>query len=437
MAQVLVYTSPARGHLYPIMGAATELSARGHEVHVVTLADEVDLVRSQGLFAESMNQAIESREMDDYKGKNPMEALALGLAAFADRAPFDRIDLHDHIERVEPDVLIIDTNSWGALAAAEASGLPWCSFQPYFTPLPSLDTPPFGPGLALARGPVGRIRDRLLQSLIFGRLSKGALPAINQVREAEGLAPVDSMEEVLVRPPLTLYFTAEPFEYPRRDWPESYEMVGAASWVPPSAAPDWLDQIDRPIVLVTCSTERQSDSAILQTALACLAQSDVFVVGTSGAQDPGEFDVPPNARVESFLPHGPIVERAVAVVCHGGMGITQRALLHGVPPVVIPFGRDQLEVARRVERAGAGVRLNPKKLTPDRLREAVDQARDRADGAGRVAEAFRRAGGDSRAADLVEELIGGGLRTPAGPHRPQHPLVEQATHPLESSKDAV
>lgn len=407
MARVLVYTSPARGHLYPIMGSATELSARGHEVHIVTLAGEVDLVRSQGLFAESMNQAIESREMDDYKGKNPMEALALGLATFADRAPFDRTDLHDHIERVGPDALIIDTNSWGALAAAEASGLPWCSFQPYFTPLPSLDAPPFGPGLALARGPVGRFRDRLLRPLTFGRLSKIALPAINRMREVEGLEPANSMEEILTRPPLTLYFTAEPFEYPRRDWPESYEMVGAASWVPPSAVPGWLDQIDRPIVLVTCSTERQSDSSILQTALIGLAESDVFVVGTSGAQDPDDFDVPPNARVEHFLPHGPIVERAVAVVCHGGMGITQRALLHGVPPVVIPFGRDQLEVARRVERANAGVRLSPRKLSPDRLREAVDRARGCVDGAERVAEAFRRAGGDRRAADLVEGLIGG------------------------------
>jgi MGT family glycosyltransferase len=407
MARVVVYTSPARGHLYPIMGPATELSARGHEVHVVTLSGEADLVRSQGLFAEAIDHSIESREMDDYKGKNPMEALALGLATFADRAPLDRADLHDHIDRVRPDSLIVDTNSWGALAAAEASGLPWCSFQPYFTPLPSLDTPPFGPGLALAKGPFGRFRDRLLRPLTFGRLSKIALPAINQMREAEGLDPASSMEEVLTRPPLTLYFTAEPFEYPRRDWPESYQLVGAGSWAPPSTVPEWLGSIDRPIVLVTCSTERQSDAAILQTALTGLAQSDVFVVGTSGAQDPDVFDVPPNARVERFLSHGPIVERAAAVVCHGGMGITQRALLQGVPPVVIPFGRDQLEVARRVERAGAGVRLNPKKLTPDRLREAVDQARDRVDGARRVAEAFRQAGADSRAADLVEGLIEG------------------------------
>lgn len=405
MARVLVYTSPARGHLYPIMGPATELAARGHAVHVVTLAEEIDLVRSQGLFAEPMNPEIEAREMDDYKGKNPMAALALGLAAFADRAPLDRADLHENIDRVDPDLLVIDNNSWGALAAAEASGLPWCSFQPYFTPLPSPDVPPFGPGVRPARGPVGRLRDRLLRPLSFGRLSKIALPVLNRMREKEGLEPADAMEEVLTRPPLTLYFTAEPLEYPRRDWPESYAMVGAASWVPPATAPDWLEAIDRPIVLVTCSTERQADAAILRNALVGLADSDVFVVGTSAAQDPKEFDVPENARVERFVPHDPIVERAVAVVCHGGMGITQRALLHGVPPVVVPFGRDQLEVARRVEHAEAGVSLSPRKLSPHRVREAVEQAQLRVEGAGRVAEAFRQAGGDLGAADLVEGLL--------------------------------
>jgi MGT family glycosyltransferase len=405
MAKVLVYTSPARGHLYPIMGPATELARRGHEVHVVTLASEVELVRSQGLHAEAMDQAIEAREMDDYNGKNPMQALALGLAAFGDRAPHDRVDLADAIDRVEPDVLIVDTNSWGALATAEASGLPWCVFQPYFSPLPSRDVPPFGPGFPPAGGPMGWLRDRMLHPFTFGQLNKLAIPKVNQIRGAAGLDPAGSMVEVLTRSPLTLYFTAEPFEYPRTDWPDSYQMVGPASWNPPAETPDWLPKVDGPIVLVTLSTERQDDGAMLQAALDGLADTDLFVVGTSAAHDPSSFDVPKSGRVEGFVPHDPIVRRAVVVVCHGGMGITQRALFHGVPPVVVPFGRDQHEVARRVEHAQAGVRLSPKKLTAKRLRDAVRDARDRAEGARRISEAFRGAGGDPRAADLIEGLL--------------------------------
>jgi hypothetical protein len=55
------------------------------------------------------------------------------------------------------------------------------------------------------------------------------------------------------------------------------------------------------------------------------------------------------ARLQRFVPHGPLLERAVCAMTHGGMGATQKALVHGVPVCVVPFGRDRLEVARRVE----------------------------------------------------------------------------------------
>lgn len=404
MARVLIYTSPARGHLYPIMGTALELNRRRHDVHVVTLSDEIDRVSGLGLSAHRMAAEVEAREMNDYEGSNPIESLKLSLSTFADRAPNDYADLTEKISKHEPEMLIVDNNSWGALTAAEASGLPWSGFQPYFTPIPSKDVPPFGPGLPLAKGPLGRMRDSLLRPVVAGQLGKHTLPVVNRIREEAGLDHVEDIVDFLTRAPLVLYFSAEPFEYPRSDWPASYEMVGPATWAPPQETPDWLDAIDTPIVLVTSSSERQEDRVILEAALAGLANEDVFVIGTSPADDPSSFEVPPNARVERFLPHDAILDRASAVVCHGGMGITQRALSMGVPVCVIPFGRDQLEVARRVERAGAGVRLNSKKLSPDRLRAAVGLTRSRSVGAAHLQEAFAAAGGEERAADLVVDL---------------------------------
>ena len=89
------------------------------------------------------------------------------------------------------------------------------------------------------------------------------------------------------------------------------------------------------------------------------------------------------------------------------MGITQKALVHGVPVVAIPFGRDQPEVARRVEVSGAGVRLPLRNLSPARLRAAVRAAMELRPGAQRVARAFASAGGAAEAADALEELAGG------------------------------
>ena len=94
------------------------------------------------------------------------------------------------------------------------------------------------------------------------------------------------------------------------------------------------------------------------------------------------------------------------MVCHGGMGVTQKALAAGVPVCVVPFGRDQFEVARHVEIAGAGASLKAKRLTPGGLRKAVRVARGRRSGAEQVARAFRAAGGAARGADELEKLLG-------------------------------
>ena len=62
MARFLAYTSPARGHLYPIVGTLLELRRRGHEVAVRTLASEVPRMRELGFDAAPIAAAIEAVE---------------------------------------------------------------------------------------------------------------------------------------------------------------------------------------------------------------------------------------------------------------------------------------------------------------------------------------------------------------------------------------
>jgi UDP:flavonoid glycosyltransferase YjiC (YdhE family) len=106
-----------------------------------------------------------------------------------------------------------------------------------------------------------------------------------------------------------------------------------------------------------------------------------------------------------FVPHDVVLDRASCAVTHGGMGTTVKALDRGVPVCVVPFARDQAEVARRVEVARCGTRLPAKKLTPSRLRESVREAMTMVEGAHRVAAGFAATGGVVRGADLIEERI--------------------------------
>jgi MGT family glycosyltransferase len=292
---------------------------------------------------------------------------------------------------------------WGASAAAEAWGGPWAQWWPYPLPLSSRDVPPFGPGLAPAGGAAGRLRDRVLRRVLEPPVARASLPAVNAVRARAGVAPLAQVDDLFSRPPLLLAMTAEPLEYPRSDWPASVVMVGPCAFDPPGEAPDWLGAIDRPLVLVSTSSEFQDDGRLVTTALEALADEDVFVVATVPASDPPRA-VPANARVERFVAHGPLLARAACAITHGGAGATQKALAAGVPVCVVPFGRDQLEVARRVEVARAGTRLPAPRLRPGRLREKVHEAMAMRDGARRVAAGFAAAGGPPAAADAFEAL---------------------------------
>jgi MGT family glycosyltransferase len=131
----------------------------------------------------------------------------------------------------------------------------------------------------------------------------------------------------------------------------------------------------------------------------------VHVVVTYPSGVPDEIVVPPNATVERFVPHGKLLDRAVCAITHGGMGATQKALSRGVPVCVVPHGRDQFEVARRVEVSGSGTRLPATKLTVEKLKAKVQEAMSMAAGARRVADGYRATGGVARGADAVEHRL--------------------------------
>jgi MGT family glycosyltransferase len=405
MARILAYTSPARSHLFPLTPILDELHDRGHQIVLRTLASQVALMQARGFDAGPIDERIEAIEHQDWRTRNPLQSLRLNVRVFCARAEYDAPDLSRAIAGTDPDVVLVDFNCWGSLMAAESWGGPWAAFCPYPLPLRSNDVPPYGPGFAPAKGPLGRVRDRLADPFVSGMLQRQMRSALNGLRERLGLAPVTAVEEWFGSAPLLLYMTAEPFEYPRHDWPANVVMIGPCAWDPPSDPPGWLEQISRPIVLVNTSTEFQNDGQLVQIALQALAEEPVTVVATLPAGDPTQFHVPANAHVERFIPHGVLLEHAACAVTHGGMGSTQKALAHGVPVCAVPFGRDQREVARRVEVSGAGTRLPARRLRPDRLRVKVKEAMACTEGAKRIAAAYAATGGPSAAADALETRL--------------------------------
>ncbi|WP_433275011.1 nucleotide disphospho-sugar-binding domain-containing protein [Pseudonocardia xinjiangensis] len=394
------------GHLFPTSVLLTELRHRGHDIALRTLAAGVEIGRDLGFATEAVDPRIENMPLDDWKATNPQDALQRALDVFARRAEHEVHDLRTAIDQVRPDVMIIDANCWGAAAVAEASGLPWASFYAFLPYLRSRGVPPWGPGLRPWPGLLGRARDALVRPRVSGVFTKAMVRSLNPVRTQVGVPPVGSADEFVLRPPLKLVATAQPFDYPHPDWDDSIQLIGACAFDPtPKAVPEWLTAIDRPIVLVSTSSEFQGDIDVALAALTALADEPVHVVATFPAGVPAGITVPANATVREFVPHNMVLDRAACAITHGGMGTTQKALVRGVPVCVVPQGRDQFEVARRVEVAGCGTRLLPKALTPARLRNKVRQAMAMTGGARRVATGYAATGGAAHGADMIEQRL--------------------------------
>jgi MGT family glycosyltransferase len=372
-------------------------------VAIYTLGSEVDRLRGLGLDAHPVDPGIARVQLRDYTSSNPLDSLKLGMAAFVERGRIDGPEMRAAIEREKPDVVVVDFLAWGASAVAQASGIPWATLQHAPTPLPSPEVPPFGPGLKHRRGPFGRLRNRLMTPLTLGLVERAVLGPANDLRASFGAPPFANATAIFTAPPLTLYVTSKALEYPRRNWPASFCFTGPLNWDPPTDPPAWLDELSRPVALVTSSSEFQDDGRLITTALAALATEDVDVVATMPAGIEAQ-DVPANAHLEEFVPHSLVLPRAAVAITHGGFGATQKAISHGVPLVVVPFGRDQSEVGRRVEAAGVGVLLPPKKLTPRRLQTAVHEAMALQPAAHRLAEKLATEPGAAAAVQRLEEL---------------------------------
>jgi MGT family glycosyltransferase len=277
--------------------------------------------------------------------------------------------------------------------------------NPSLLAYPGRGIPPYGLGLAPARGLFGRARDAVLWPVVVRAYRKAMMPRLNALRAGAGLAPLRSPLDHVRAPDRLLVLSGEPLEYPRVDAPEHVRFVGAQVWDPPADVPSWLEEEGDPWVLVTCSTEYQADEALAATAIEALRDEPVRVIVTlADAHGAASMPRAANVRVERFVPHGPVLARAAAVVCHGGMGIVQKAIAAGVPVVAVPFGRDQPEVGRRIAESGTGVLVKRADLGVERLRSAVHEARG-------LRVTGRVSGGPAAFADAALEMIEG-FRSP-------------------------
>ncbi|WP_068278648.1 nucleotide disphospho-sugar-binding domain-containing protein [Aldersonia kunmingensis] len=402
------------GTVPPELAVARLLHERGHRV--VVLAEDsmrADVDATGATFrpwTHATNRASRLPEDDPYRDwecTNPLQMFALLLdLQFVGPAPAYAQDTATAIAEIEPDLVVCSMFAMGAMAAAEAAGLPFDVLLPNIYLLPATGQPPIGLGLKPARGPLGRLRDTTINAVVGRQWAKG-VEGINALRTSLGLAPVDAFFDHIRGARRHLVLTSPEFDFTTEP-PANVRYVGAVlddpAWAAtePWSAPDG----DDPLVLVSLSSTFQDQAATLQRIVDGLATLPVRAVVTTGpALDPATITAPDNVTVVAAAPHSQILTQAAAVITHGGHGTVVRALAAGVPLVILPHGRDQADNAVRVTTRGAGVML-ARKAAPKKIAAAVQKVVTgdayRAS-AGRLGASIRRdAAGDALIGELED-----------------------------------
>ena len=417
------------GNIPPILAVAQQLVAHGHDVRILAgpglqpgrpprppSAAFLEGVRTIGATLVPFHQA-----QDPFARLPPAQGLLWGWTprAFAVNvflarrflaAPVWADNVQGALTRHPTDVVVADFHLVGALAAAEAAGVPAAALvhHPHIRPTPGV--PPFGPGWRPARGLVGRLRDSLGHAMVKRLYRRDGIRALNQARQQRGLPPLRLPFQQYDAAVRVLILTSPAFDYRPRSLPSNvryvgmpFEDSGTAAWESPWPAAD-----ERPLVLVSFSTAPQGQTDLLRrplTALATLPVRGLVTLGPALAAD--AFAPPPNVVVTEFVPHARVFPHVAAIVSQCGHGTVMKALAHGIPLVCLPLFGDQPEVAARVVHAGAGVRLSrdaPSTHIHTAIQRVLWEPKFRA-GAQRLATMMAREDGVKTAVEELESVV--------------------------------
>ena len=394
----------AGGTVPPELGVVRRVVDRGHRVTVLadeSMADQVR--RTGGAFLPWTSSAGEFR---DWELRTPT-SLARGMVdhMFVGPAPSQADDATAAIDATHPDLVVTSFVGLGAMIAAEARGLPFDILIPNIYTLPAPGMPPIGAGMSPARGPLGRLRDRVVTAASTRMIDRYALARINALRAEHRLDPVATTWSQMQHASRQLVLTSAAFDFPA-DLPENARYLGPIlddpawaadeAWTPPPG--------EGPLVLVAMSSTFQNHVACLQRIVDALGSLPVRGLVTMGpAVAPDAIRAPANVTVVASAPHHEVMRHAGLVVTHGGHGTVIKTLAAGLPLVILHHGRDQADNAARVTARGAGVAISrraPARKIARAVTEVLDNATYR-EAAARLGEAVAQ---EAAGSALVAEL---------------------------------
>jgi MGT family glycosyltransferase len=425
MSYAVFAALPFVGHLNPLLRQAEVLRDRGWRVAIATAREMAGHVTAEaptvpfldlgplGPIAARLAQAQALASVEPNYRRGALHFLPV----LAEIWPLLFDGLAAVIARDRPAVVVADLFTSAAFSAAGAAGLPFVVNNPSLLnaiPTQLLARAPAIPAVMSPRSihdvrwwhrmlePVTRHAMQAAVELTIGR-------QVSVQRRARGL-PRRSLHDLLRHQPI-LVNGVFGLDY-ERPLPPCIHMVGPmlAARVPPLPIDlhDWLED-GPPVVYANLGTVAEAPApqlAKMVDAFATDARRVLWVV-REGTRPRLPAALPRSIRLVTRVPSPRAVlahHNVKAFVSHCGINSVYESLAAGTPIVGIPMLSDQRDMAVRVSDAGVGLWMDKSRFTAAQLGDAIDIVVSDSRFRERIAplqRAFGRAGGASRAADLI------------------------------------
>jgi MGT family glycosyltransferase len=392
---------PAHGHINPTLPVITELVRRGHTVRYWAYGEFREKIERTGAQFADLSHYL---KVDYTRPDENLFRLALVLLKGSDRVLEGVLpQLKDN----PPDLILYDSLAcWGKHLSQVLKIPSVCSVTTF----------------AMNQQVIGSSRSQT--GTLINMAVKG-LPALLEFsRLSTQLArqydiPKPTLKDIFNNAAdLNIVYTSSEFQPFAESFPSSYRFVGPSLELPDAKQPlTFSPPQNKPLIYISLGTLNNENLKFYRTCFAALKNKPLHVVLSVGKKisiaDLGE--IPKNFTVLPSVPQVQVLQRAQLFVTHGGMNSVHEALVTGTPMVVVPQASDQRWVAERVQGVGAGVLLEKKLVTPERLSQAIDQVfanPSYAKVSQHIGEDLLKQGGWKRAASEIEafyEQVSDGL----------------------------
>ena len=416
MSRIVLSCWGSYGDLFPYLGLATQLKARGHVPVIATCPIYRELVEGEGFEfrpvrpdVNPLDSDILERAMDPAKGS---EVVVQQLIV-----PHVRDAYADLVEATRgADLVLSHPVTFATPIVATEHKLRWLSTV--LSPVSFFSTYDFPalPPYAVLAHVTRRSRFAARAFLTLAKRITGPWTAPVRAFRAERGVPDtgDPLYEGQFSPTGTLALFSRVLAQPQPDWPPNPTVTGfpffnRAIPMPPGLL-DFLDRGEPPIVFTLGSAASGAPGAFYDEsvkAAVSLGRRAVFLV-SKYAPALSQSQLPGGMLVAELAPHDALFPRAAATVHHGGIGTTGQALRSGRPMLVVPHAHDQPDNAERASRLGVARILDARKYTAARaaahLRTLLDQPSysRRAEEVGRLVRAEQ---GARAACDAIEHAL--------------------------------